>query len=308
MKTLYILIPVFNEAAHLKENVAKILSCARFSTVNTLLFLIDDGSTDATPAVLKELAQENENIRYRRFARNFGKEAAIYAGLKTAFKDEKMAAVVVMDSDLQHPPELLKEMLAAWEEGALLVEAQKKQRGSESAFYRAGARLFYALFNTLSGCGHFEGQTDYKCLDRRIVEKYLAFPEQRKFFRGIIQWLGVPSVALPFEVPERQGEKSRWKLRALIRYALVNLQSFSNAPLQLVSACGVFAFLVSFIFAGFALWQKINGIAVEGFTTVIVLLSFFSSIIMLALGVMGFYLSAIYDELKKRPPYIWDED
>ena len=219
-----------------------------------------------------------------------------------------MVAAVVMDSDLQHPPELLFPMYEAWKNGALLVEAQKKERGNESAFYRAGARLFYALFNTLSGSNNFQNQTDFKCLDRRVVQTYLEFPEQRKFFRGIIQWLGVPSVGIAFEVPERKDEKSRWNLQALIRYALVNLQSFSSAPLQLVSACGVFAFLVSFFFAGFALWQKINGIAVEGFTTVIVLLSFFSSIIMLALGVIGFYLSAIYDELKKRPHYIWNDD
>ncbi len=305
MKNLYIIIPVLNEAAHLKEHIQTIWKNAQFSTVNTILFLINDGSTDQTESVLKQLNAENPNIHHMQFLRNFGKEAAILAGLKIAHEDLQMAACVVMDSDLQHPPSLLPQMFEQWQNGALLIEAHKKQRPAESFFYRQSAKLFYGLFNQLTGTQHFEKQTDFKWMDKSVVEKYLTFPEHRKFFRGIMAWMNIPSVSLPFDVPHRQNESSRWRFHALIRYALVNLQSFSNAPLQLVSACGVMAFLVGFFFAAFALFQKLNGIAVEGFTTVIVLLSFFASIIMFALGVIGFYLSAIYDELKKRPPYIW---
>lgn len=305
MKNLYIIIPAFNEAAILKNNVEIILKTAQFSTVNPILFLIDDGSSDNTPQVFEELKHRHpHHIKTLRFLRNFGKEAAIFAGLQAAFEDSEMVACVVMDADLQHPPNLLPQMFAIWQNGAKLIEAKKKKRGDESWFYRQSARLFYKLFGALSGGVDFEGQTDFKWMDREIVAHYLHFPENRKFFRGMIAWLGAESVQIPFDVPERADGKSRWRFSALLRYALENLQSFSNAPLQIVSACGLFSFLISFIFGGIALWQKINGQAVEGFTTLIVLLSFFTAIIMLALGVVGFYLSAIYNELKQRPVYL----
>ena len=305
MKNLYIIIPAFNESAILKNNAQTILKSAQFSTVNPILFLIDDGSTDNTAAVFEELKHlYPHNIKTLRFLRNFGKEAAIFAGLQAAFEDSKMAAAVVMDADLQHPPALLAPMFQAWEKGAKLVEAKKNKRGDESWLYKKSAQLFYKLFGALSGGVDFEGQTDFKWLDREIVAHYLNFSEKRKFFRGMIAWLGVPSVQIPFDVPERKNGKSRWRITALLRYALENLQSFSNAPLQIVSACGVLSFFISFIFGSIALFQKINGQAVEGFTTLIILLSFFTAIIMLALGVVGFYLSAIYNELKQRPIYL----
>lgn len=305
MKNLYIIIPAFNESAILKNNAEIILNAAQFSTVNPILFLIDDGSKDKTAEVFEELKRLHpNNIKTLRFLRNFGKEAAIFAGFQTAFEDSEMVASVVMDADLQHPPTLLPQMFEAWQGGAKLIEAKKNKRGDEPWLYKKSAQLFYKLFGALSGGVDFEGQTDFKWLDREIVAHYLNFPEKRKFFRGMIAWLGVPSVQIPFDVPERADGKSRWRFTALLRYALENLQSFSNAPLQIVSACGLLSFLISFIFGSIALFQKINGQAVEGFTTLIILLSFFTAIIMLALGVVGFYLSAIYNELKKRPIYL----
>lgn len=296
-----LVIPVYNEAdvivAHLREIVAR----ARPSNADydLELLLIDDGSTDGTAQALADFCQAHPFARHIGFTRNFGKEAAIQAGLDHARGD----AVVVLDSDLQHPPALIPHMVELWRSGALVVEACKTHRGRESLAAGLLARGFYRLFHRIAELD-LRDQSDYKLLDRSVVDQYRQLKERHRFFRGLVQWMHFPAARIPFEVPERAGGSSRWSRLALLRYAVHGITAFSAAPLALVSWCGLFTLVVGTVFGGLALIQKIRGDALDGFTTVILLLIFFSGTLMLSLGIVGHYLARIYEEIKCRPGYV----
>lgn len=299
-----LVIPVFNEGASIISNIEQIQQVAsRIGTTHLVRFdvlLINDGSTDNTLQVLDAYCVAQANARAIHFTRNFGKEAAILAGLSYAQGD----AAIVMDSDLQHPPGLISEMLNLWFSGLKVVEAIKVDRGQESASSRLFAQSFYQLFHALSGL-NLRGQSDFKLLDRSVVDAYLGMKEHGRFFRGIIQWMGYPTAQIPFAVPERAGQgQSKWSRLKLLRYALTNITAFSELPLHVVTWLGVSSLLVGLIFGAISLIQKLEGHAIDGFTTTILLLIFFSGSIMVSIGIIGHYLGRIYSEIKRRPPYL----
>lgn len=301
MSHIVLVIPVFNEGAPIEAHLRAIVAAAAaIEPACTLrLLMVDDGSTDATAAALERFCAAEPRARWLGFTRHFGKEAAIHAGLDHADAD----AVIVMDSDLQHPPELIPQMVALWQQGMPVVEAWKSDRGAEGVGERLGAAAFYALFGRFAGLD-LRGQTDFKLLDRRVVEAYRALPERQRFFRGLVQWLNFPSARLPFAVPPRAGGTTRWGRWRLWRYALDNLTAFSALPLQLVTWMGALTLAVGVVIGGISLYKKWAGVALDGFTTVILLIVFASGVLMLSLGIIGHYLGRIYDELKRRPPYI----
>lgn len=302
---LCLIVPVHNEADVLRRSLPAMLAVVRSAVpaCDVRLLAVDDGSTDDSLAVLAELAGSDPAIDFASFTRNFGKEAAIHAGLTLGIERTAAEVFVVLDADLQHPPELVAAMLGHWRDGYLLVEAIKRDRGRESRFRRLSALLFYRIFSYLSRIP-VRGATDFKLLDRTVVLELLALAERTRFFRGMVGWLGHPAASVPFDVPARDGGQSGWNLRSLTRYAWRNLTAFSSVPLELVTWFGAAGLVAGIVLAAKALFDKWSGHALSGFSTVILLQIWFGSLILLSLGVIGSYIARIYDEIKHRPHYV----
>jgi len=295
-----VVIPVFNEEHALAHNLEVIFRhLDALPDVEANVLIVDDGSRDRSADVAQAFCEQRRDTRLICLTRNFGKEAAIHAGLDHATGD----AVIVMDSDLQHPPELIEEMIASWRNGASIVEAYKISRGRESWLSRLLANSFYSVFNSVAGMD-LRNHSDYKLLDRAIVDLWRSLPERARFFRGMVHWLGFPAAQIPFEVPERKHGDSAWSRLRLLGFSLSAITSFSAVPLQFVTLFGVLTFVISVVFGAIALYDKFTGQAVSGFTTVILLILIIGSILMISLGLMGIYIARIYDEVKRRPAYI----
>jgi dolichol-phosphate mannosyltransferase len=307
MKTLVslaVVVPVFNEAQLVPRTLPVILAAAREAApgAQVTLIAVDDGSRDATRDALAALAATEPALRFVSFTRNFGKEAAIHAGLQLARQSGAQAALVI-DADLQHPPALIAPMVQAWRDGALVAEGVKRQRGDESGLRRLAARTFYEGFSRMSGL-KLQEDTDFKLLDAQVVDAVLALGERGRFFRGIVRWLGYSAARIEFDVAPRAGGASAWSVMGLARYAWRNLTSFSSAPLGLVTWFGGIGLVVGAVLAAKAVLDKIEGRALSGFSTVILLQVIFSSLVLLSLGIIGNYIARIYDELKQRPHYV----
>ena len=301
-KTITVIIPVFNESGAIEQNLPAILTeLSGIQTVNFTFLLVDDGSKDNTAAWIKDFCRAHPSVELLCLSRNFGKEAAIHAGLDYAQGD----AAIVMDSDLQHPPALIPQMINLWQQGIDVVEACKSSRGKETFAAQLLARGFYRLFNWLAGM-NIQNHSDFKLLDRKVVEAYRALPERKRFFRGLIAWMGFPSAQLFFEVPERQYGSSAWSKLRLWRFSLTALTSFSSIPLHFITSLAIIGLTISMLLGGIALYDKYTGQAVSGFTTVILLILIMGSLIMLGLGIIGLYLEQIFTEIKHRPTYLID--
>lgn len=299
MKVVNIVIPVFNEENAIVKNLKTIMEQTKRDDYKINYILVDDGSNDNTCQVLHPLVSSLENIHLISFTRNFGKESAIVAGMEYIESD----ATIIMDSDLQHPPELVHRMLDHWSKGAKVVEAVKVDRGTESTVQKILAQAFYWMFKKFARID-IKGHSDFKLLDQSVASMILQLPEKRRFFRGLVTWLGFESVHLPFSVPERELGSSGWNKFKLFKYAISNITIFSSLPLQLISWLGVASCLISFAIAIYSLVQKLTGVSEAGFPTTYFMILFTSGAIMLGLGVIGYYLSCVYDEIKARPNYI----
>ena len=296
---LSVIIPAYNEELSVERayyTISKILSNADIE--NEIIF-IDDGSTDTTYEKIKKLADNEKNIYGLHFSRNFGKEAAISAGLASVKGD----AAVVIDCDLQHPPEKIVEMYHLWQEGYEIVEGIKKTRGKESKMHGFAARKFYRVISLVVGFD-MSNASDFKLLDRKVVDILNRIPERKGFFRAISFWVGFNKTTVEFEVNERLEGESKWSAIGLLKYAISNISAYSTAPMQIVTVLGVMMLIITAIFSVWALIDKIRGIALEGITTVIIILIFIGSIMMISLGIIGYYVARIYDEIKGRPKYI----
>lgn len=263
------------------------------------LLFVNDGSSDATWRCIEEAHEADLRIRGISFSRNFGKEAAVFAGLTECKGD----CAVVIDCDLQHPPEKIVEMYRLWEQGYEVIEGVKNSRGRESGLHAFAAKTFYNLISAASGFD-MENASDFKLLDRKAIDAIVGMKEKYAFFRALSSWVGFRTTSVMYDVQERAAGESKWSTLGLIKYAVNNITSFSTAPMQIVTVCGVLVFIVSFISGVITLVQKLNGKALGGFTTVILLQGFIGSIIMISLGLIGFYLARIYEEIKGRPKYI----
>lgn len=299
---LSVIIPAHNEQDNAPLAASAISRLLAAHGIDYELIFVDDGSQDRTWLRLTQLAASDERIKAIALSRNFGKESAIFAGLENALGD----VCAVMDCDMQHPPETLIEMYRVWEQsgGSVdVVEAKKRDRGRENAVYRAFAKLFYRLIGDLSGLDMADA-SDFKLLDRRAVDALLSMPERLTFFRAMSSWVGFNTEVVYFDVAERQSGKSDFTAWVSVKYAIRSITAFTSAPMQLVTIMGIVTFLIAIIFGINTLANKITGRSAEGFPTVILLLLITSAIIMFSLGIIGYYLSKIYEELKQRPRYI----
>ena len=296
---LSVVLPSYNEEASIPRAADTITAILIDADIPHELVFVDDGSRDRTWTVIQEQAGRHPQVRGVRFSRNFGKEAAIFAGLAQARGD----CTLVMDCDLQHPPEKAVEMYRLWQEGYQVVEGVKASRGKENPLHTFAAKSFYSIISRATGID-MSRASDFKLLDRRAVDTLLAMREKNAFFRALSSWIGFQTTQVEFEVQPRLEGESKWSIRSLTRYAITNLASFSTAPLQLVTFLGVLVFLSSLVLGTHSLWQKLNGQALEGFTTVILLLLLIGSVLMICLGIIGYYIAKIYEEIKDRPRYI----
>ena len=296
---LSVVLPAYNEEESVPLAAQVIGDLLTGAGIGHELIFVNDGSRDHTWRAIQEAAARRPQVRGIRFSRNFGKEAAIFAGLAQARGD----CCVVLDCDLQHPPEKIIEMYRLWQQGWQIVEGVKVSRGKESALHTFAARTFYRF---LSGATRIDMSraSDFKLLDRRAVDVLVALREKNAFFRALSSWIGFDTAQVEFEVQPRAAGSSKWSIRSLTRYAVTNLAAFSTAPLQIVTILGVLVFLCSLVLGCWSLWQKINGQALEGFTTVILLLLLIGSALMVCLGILGYYIAKIYEEIKDRPRYI----
>lgn len=295
-----IIIPSYNEEGNV-ENTAKVVSeILSGNDIDFELVFVNDGSKDKTWEKISQMAQQDSRIVAVNFSRNFGKESAIFAGLEVAAGD----ACVLMDCDLQHPPETIVEMYKIWKNNDVdVVEGRKADRGKENPIYKGMSLFFYKMINKASGLD-MEAASDFKLLDRKVVDALNRMPERLTFFRAMSTWVGFKTEKVYFEVAERAEGESKWSVKSLIRYAINNITSFTSAPLQIVTVFGVITFIISIILGINTLYNKFTGVSEAGFSTVIILQLLTSSIIMFSLGVIGFYLSKIYEEIKSRPRYI----
>ncbi len=296
---LSVIIPAYNEELSIERAYYTISEILTKEKIDHEIIFVDDGSADETYAKIEALSQKESNIYGLHFSRNFGKEAAISAGLASAGGN----CVVVIDCDLQHPPEKIVEMYRLWEEGYEIVEGIKSSRGREKILHSWAARNFYSIISSVVGFD-MSNASDFKLLDRKVVDILNRIPERKGFFRAISFWVGYRKATVEFEVKERQEGNSKWSTLSLVKYAVSNISAYSTAPMQIVTVLGVIMLFITVVFSVWALIDKICGRALEGMTTVIIILIFIGSIMMISLGIIGYYVARIYDEIKGRPKYI----
>jgi dolichol-phosphate mannosyltransferase len=303
MKKVDIIIPCFNE----EENIAHIINEISASVENLnysfSLQFVDDGSTDNTAMNIREIMHKRKDIKIIKFSRNFGKEAAIAAALHHC----KANAAIIIDADLQHPPRLIPELIAEWENGADIVNAIKIKRQKKSFFKNFTSISFNKLMSCLTDM-NFADASDFKLLSRKVIKIINSLEEKSRFFRGLTNWVGLKHSTIEFETHVRMHGKTKWNWFKLFQLSLDAITSYSSKPLHVVTFLGIGTFLFSFFLGAQTLYNKIFGHAVTGFTTVIVIILLFSSIIMISIGVLGLYLSKIFTEVKNRPIFIIDED
>lgn len=299
MSRLSVVLPAYNEEQMLAKTCRTLKKILDLAEINYELVIVDDGSTDQTWKIIEETAEKDRNMTGVHFSRNFGKEAAIVAGLAQASGN----AVAVMDCDLQHPPEVLVKMYRLWEQGYEVVEGIKKSRGTETVFHRKSAGFFYRIMSRATGF-NMENASDFKLLDRKAVESVLSMPERSMFFRATSSWVGFKSTSVLFEVQEREAGESKWSTGSLIRYAFRNIVAFTTLPLQFVTIGAGGCFICSLLLLIYSLVRYFTGHAVEGYTTLLIVMLFIGSAVMMSLGIIGYYIARIYEEVKRRPRYI----
>lgn len=298
--SLAIVIPVYNESVSIKVNFERIKQVLDGDSITCSFLFIDDGSSDDTWSQLVELSEHNANVSAVRFARNFGKETALSAGIDCIEADRYL----IMDSDLQHPPKYIKEMIAIMDkEQANIVEGVKCNRGHESLKYKLVAKSFYKLLKAVTGL-EMDNSSDFKLMDRQVVETLRRFHERNMFFRGLVGWVGFKTVQFQFEVADRTDGASHFSTGKLMLLAFNAILSYTSKPLYITIGVGIAFLLFAVILGTQTLFNYFSGHAVSGFSTVILLLLITGAMIMMSLGIIGAYISRIYDEIKGRPKYV----
>ena len=295
-----IIIPFCNEEQNVDMFVEEILHTILNLDIKSELILIDDGSIDKTYDLCVGLSKKYSNVHTLSFTRNFGKESAISAGLELSKGD----AVITIDGDFQHPINLIKNMVNLWQnEKAMVVEGVKSKRQKKSLLYQAMTFLYYKAIGSI-GVNDIVNYSDYKLLDKNVVDSWKKLSETNIFYRGIIPWLGYKSVIIQYEVDDRRFGTSKWGFVSLVKYAISSITSFTAAPLYFIVLLGLIFLLFSVFFGFHTFYVYFFDSSVDGFATIILLLLIIGSFIMISLGVIGLYIVNLFTEIKKRPRYV----
>lgn len=301
LSSISCIIPCLNEDANLNVLLPELIAVLQTLAPVFEVIVVDDGSTDGTALSMSRWVDEHPEVVYLQLSRNFGKEAALSAGLDAAAGQ----VVVSMDADLQHPPALIPEMLKRWEEGADMVYAVRASRKDESAFKRLGTKLFYQLMRESGGMRVPENAGDFRLMDRKVVEALMLLPERNRFMKGLFAWVGFRSEPFYYSPPERLHGATTFKPFKLVRFALDGLTAFTTWPLRLLSIAGIGLSALSFIYGLFIIINHwLYGDAVQGWATLIIVVLFFAGINLISVGVLGEYIARIFGEVKNRPVYI----
>lgn len=299
-RSISCVIPCFNEAANLRRLLPLLEDILWSTRMRWEIIVVDDGSTDDTAAVAEAWC-ELSGFRCISLSRNFGKEAALTAGLAAATGD----AVVLLDGDLQHSPELIHTMIAQWVAGAEVVYAVREQRSDESRFKQIGSSLFYSLVNASDRFAVPKDAGDFRLMDRKVVDALMSLPERSRFMKGLYAWVGFRAVALPYTPAPRAEGASTFNTRRLVRLAIDGLTAFTTWPLRVVSVVGLMLAVPAFGYGAFvAVDYLLFGNSVSGWTTIVASLMFFIGIQMISTGIVGEYIARIYEEVKGRPLYV----
>lgn len=296
---LSVVVPAYNEEENLEAIVAALHRNLGVMTQSYEIVIVNDGSRDRTADSLAKIAAADTRVVAINLSRNFGKEAAMCAGMERA----RGRCLAFIDADLQHPPELLQRMLNEWRSGADVVNAVKRARGDESLVYKLFAHFFNRAMSAAIGV-EVGGASDYKLIDRQVAEALAQCQERSRFFRGLVAWVGFNVVDVPFDVNERIAGRSKWSPMALVRYSLRNVLAFSSFPLLAVAYAGFFVVVIGIFLLGQTLYNFYHGAALAGFTTVIALQILLSGMILFSLGIIAVYIAKIYEEQKFRPIYL----
>lgn len=302
METLSLIVPCYNEESAIRsfyENTKEVLK--DFPMIVEYIF-INDGSKDNTLSIIKSIHSTDENVHYVSFSRNFGKEAAIFAGLRESSGD----ACVVIDADLQHPPKTIYDMYELWKQGYQVVEGIKAKRGKESFPHRLMAGSFYKMISRFMGID-MNDSSDFKLIDRTVVNVLCSLKERNTFFRALSFWVGFKSTTVTYEVQERISGNTKWSPIKLVKYACSNLTAFTYAPLYMIIAIGFFFGLGGIVLAIDAIIDFFMGTTVDGYPTLIIVQLLSTGCILFSVGIIGVYIAKIYDEIKQRPQYIVSE-
>jgi dolichol-phosphate mannosyltransferase len=295
---LSVVAPLFNEEDTVAEFHLRV--AAALGDLPFELILVDDGSKDATPALLSELAANDPRVRVLTLSRNFGHQAAITAGLDHARGD----ATVMIDADLQDPPELIPEMIKRWRAGADVVYAVRRERAGETRMKLATARWFYRLFSRVTEVELEPNSGDYRLLDREALEALRSMRERSRFLRGMTVWVGYNQTSIPYERDPRFAGETKYTLGRMLRFSLDAISSFSNLPLQLAMLLGFAFSIVAFLAIPVAIAFRIAGEFVPGITSVLLVVLLLGGIQLITVGIIGEYLGRVYDEVKRRPLYL----
>ena len=304
-RKLSVVVPGLNEERSIPALVERLRPALEGLGLEWEVIFVDDGSSDGTLALLRGLHARDRRFKALALSRNFGKEIAAAAGLRYVTGD----AAVLMDADLQHPPEVIKEFVARWRDGFDIVYGQRMDRDADSVFHRLSARVFYAAFHRLSGTALPPGAGDFRLLDRKAVDAMNRMHERVRFNKGLYAWMGFRAVGVPFQVPPRSSGVSRWRPRQLLRFALDGITTFTTIPLRVWSYLGLIVSVFAFVYAVAMLLEAlIYGVSVPGFPTLIISVLFFAGVQLISLGVIGEYLGRVYEEVKGRPLFLVAEE
>lgn len=300
-KLLSCVIPCLNEQANLAVLLPDLLATLDFPDIALEIIVIDDGSTDTTPELMHKWVKLHPEVKYLRLSRNFGKEAALTAGLEAAKGD----AVVCLDADMQHPPSLIVEMLDRWRDGVQMVYAVRANRNDESMFKRLGTKMFYCFMRTSNGLSVPPNAGDFRLMDRCVVNALLELPERDRFMKGLFAWVGFDSEPITYTPTDRLHGATKFKPVKLLRFAIDGLTAFTTWPLRILSLVGACLALLSFIYGLVIIaTYLIYGNPVRGWATLITVILFFAGVNLMSLGVVGEYIARIFTEVKARPVYI----
>ena len=299
--TCDIVLPVYNEAANLDELYRQVTAVMAEAGLRYRLLFVDDGSTDATAAVLEELAMRDERVRFLSFTRNFGHQVALTAGLEHADAD----CVITMDGDLQHPPHLIPELLGRWKDGYSVVLTVREDNRSAPWLKRATSRGCYGVINRVSGLTLTPGSADFRLLDRAVVDALRQCGERTKFLRGLINWAGFRSTSVPYQPSQRFQGKSKYSVGKMAAFAWDGVTAFSALPLRLAFFVGLVISLCSFTYGLYAVAARIfwNASVIPGWASITISVLFLGGLQLIFIGLLGEYLARVFDEVKGRPIY-----
>ena len=303
MKKISVVVPMYYEEEVAKECYTRLKGVLdKIENYSYEIIFVNDGSKDKTLEILKDIAKEDENSKIISFARNFGHQCAVTAGLRYVTGD----AIVIIDADLQDPPELIPEMLKLWEDGNDVIYGKRKSREGESRFKLLTASMFYKTLNELSDVEIPKDTGDFRLVDRKVVDVINSLPEHNKFLRGLFSWIGFKQTPFEYERKERYAGKTKYPLKKMLKLAQDGIFSFSIKPLKIVGAMGILSVVISIIILLYAIlsyifnWNNLTA----GWTSLMVTMTFLSGMILISLWMIGEYIGRIYDETKRRPEYI----